>query len=153
MRFSPRVFISIIGLSTAFAASSATGAQPALEPGMWRITLTTTTNGKPDPAQDSKECLGEELKDLAAYFAPQLENVENAEVKCERTQQPSKDREVSYRLQCRGAGLTVNALTSVTIQNPRHFTVTLRIDSRTPQESALVVGKGEGRRIGACAGK
>ena len=147
MRFSVRAFITMAGFITVFDAPGAAGAQVALEPGMWRITVTSTTNGKPDPAQDSKECLGEELKDLAAYFAPQLEG---AEVECKRTRQPANDRELNYRMQCSGTGLTVDALTSFTVENSRHFTVTMRINSRTPQESAIVVARGKASWTGAC---
>jgi len=153
MRFSTRTFIVLTALSAAFAASSAEGVEPVLEPGLWRTTVNSTTNGKPDPVQDFEECLGEQLKDLGAYFAPQLENPGDVDVKCERVKLPSKDRTVSYRMQCRGPGLTVEALTGVTVKNSGHFTVTLQIKSRTEEESALVVGKAEGRRIGACPGK
>jgi hypothetical protein len=133
-----------------FAVPSAACAQVVLEPGMWRITVTSTTNGKRDPVQDSTECLGEELKDLATYFAPQLEG---AEVECKRTRQPSDERKVNYRMQCSATGLTVDALTSFTVENSRHFTVTMRTNSRTPQESAVVVAKGKASWTGACPGK
>jgi hypothetical protein len=53
-------------------------------------------------------------------------------------------------MQCSGADFTVDALTSVTVENPRHFTVSIKTDSRAPGESAVVVATGEGRRIGAC---
>jgi hypothetical protein len=82
MRFAAGVLVVIAGVVSVFASPSAARAQAALEPGMWRLTLTSTTNGKPDPKQDSKECLGEQLKDLAAYFAPQLEG---AKATCQRT--------------------------------------------------------------------
>jgi hypothetical protein len=150
MKFPAGALIAIAGFMAVFASPSAAGPQPALEPGMWRITVTTTTNGKADPAQDVKECLGEELKDLPAYFAPQLEG---GEAECTRTRQPSEDRKVAYRMQCRGAGFTVDALTGVTVENSRHFTATMRINSQAEQESALVVGKAEGRRTGACPAK
>lgn len=145
MRFFARVLI--VGL---FLASAAACAQPALEPGMWRITVTSTTNGKPDPDQTSEQCLGKELKDIASYFAPQLEGVK---AECKRRRQPSEDRKLAYRMQCSGAGFTVDALTSVTVESSRHFTVAMRINTRTGQESAIVVGKGEGHRTGACAGQ
>jgi hypothetical protein len=147
MRYLAGTPLAIVGLLAILAASSADGAQPALEPGLWRITVTSTTNGKPDPVQDSQECLGDELKDIAAYFAPQLEN---GEADCTRTQEPPKGRELTYRMQCRGAGFTVDALTGATVHNSRHFTVTMRINTKTEQESAIVVGKGEGHRTGVC---
>ena len=33
----------------------------------------STTNGKADPVQEQDECLRDELKDLASYFAPALD--------------------------------------------------------------------------------
>ena len=123
------------------------GSPSALEPGLWRITLSSTTNGKPDPKQDLKECLGEELKDLPAYFAPQLEG---AQATCKLTRLPEADRTIGHRMQCSGAGFTVDALTSVTVENSRHFNLSLRTDSRAPGESAIVVAKGEGQWVSAC---
>jgi hypothetical protein len=115
---------------------------------MWKISVTSTTNGKSNPKEDTDQCLGEELKDLTSYFAPQLEG---AQADCTKTLQPSKDpNQVAYRMQCRGAGFTVDALTSVTFEDSRHFTMTMRIDSRAPQESAVVVANGDGQRTGTC---
>jgi hypothetical protein len=140
-----------IGAISALLVPPALRAQPSLEPGVWRVTVTSTTNGKPDPNQDSKECLRDELKDLAAYFAPQLEE---AKASCTRTRQPSEDpKNVAYRMQCSGEGFTVDALTSVVIEDARHFTVSMRIHSKTSQESAVVVAKGDARWTGACPGK
>jgi hypothetical protein len=53
-------------------------------------------------------------------------------------------------MQCSGEGFTVDAQTSVTVENSRHFTMSIRTDSRAPGESAIVVAKGEGRWIGRC---
>lgn len=141
----------MLGVLAVFVAAPAANAQAALEPGLWRITVSSTTNGKPDPKQDTKECLTEELKDIPAYFAPQLEG---GKAECTRTRQPSKDPKiVAYRMQCTGPGFTVDALTSVTIEDSRHFSVTMRIDSKAPQESATVVANGEAAWTGACPGK
>jgi hypothetical protein len=136
--------IGVCGLAGAYAAA----AQLALEPGMWRVTVTSTTNGEPNPAEDTQQCLGEELKDLVSYFAPKLEG---ANAQCTNTRQPSETHnQVAYRMQCRGAGFTVDALTSVTLESSSHFTATIRIDSRTQEESALVVANAQGHRTGAC---
>ena len=132
----------------ALIAGAAWAAQPELEPGNWKLTANTTTNGKPEPVQNTEECLGDELKDLGAYFAPELEGVK---AKCKRARLPSKDaRKLEYRMQCTGSGFTVKAETSVTIEGPRHFTATMRMDTRTKKESALVVADLEGRWAGAC---
>jgi hypothetical protein len=126
-------------------------AQPQLEPGSWRLKIAATTNGKADPAQSAEECLADELKDLGAYFAPSLEG---SSARCERTRQPSSDpRQINYRMRCRGRGVSVDATTGVTIVDPRFFTLTMRIESRTPRESAVVSAEAEGRWAGACKGK
>jgi hypothetical protein len=148
VRFFARVTIVLLGAVSILVTAHCAYAQPALEPGLWRILVTSTTNGKPDPDQDSKECLNEELKDIAAYFAPQLEE---AQAECTRTRQPSEDpNTVAYRMQCRGASFTVEAVTSVTIADSRHFTANMRINTKTQRESAVVVGQGEASWTGAC---
>ncbi|MEX0734499.1 MAG: DUF3617 family protein [Steroidobacteraceae bacterium] len=142
-----RILLLTVTLLLIPSYDSATAAPEQLEQGLWRIMVTSTTNGKPDPKQDFKVCLGEELKDLAAYFAPQLEGVQAT---CKRTRQPEAAGKLGYRLQCSGEGFTVDGLTSVTIENSRHFTVSIRTDSRAPGESAIVAAKGEAHWVGAC---
>jgi hypothetical protein len=88
------------------------------------------------------------LKDLGTYFMPDLEG---AKARCKKTRLPSKDaRKLDYRMQCTGAGFTVNAETSVTIENTRHFTGSLRMTTKTKQETAVVVANMEGHWAGAC---
>jgi len=135
-------------VSAAFAACTAWAAQPELEPGNWKLHVVSTTNGKPDPVQDTEECLGDELKDLGTYFAPDLEG---AKAKCKKTRLPSSDpKKLAYRTQCTGSGFTVDMTATVTIESSRHFTASMRINSKTRKESALVVADAEGRWAGAC---
>jgi hypothetical protein len=112
------------------------------------MTVASTTNGKADPVENTEACLGDELKDLAAYFAPELEG---AKAQCKRARLPSKDpSKLGYRMQCSGPGFTVNAETAVTIANPRLFTATIRTHSKAANESAQVVANIEGRWTGPC---
>jgi hypothetical protein len=131
------------GPDAAFAQSS------ELEPGRWKLHVASTTKGKPDPVQDTEACLqGEELKDLGAYFAPTLEGVE---ARCERTRLPSSDpRKVDYRARCTGAGFTWEATSSVTVESSGHFTASMRMDTRTQRDSAIVVAEISGTRVGPC---
>jgi len=134
--------------SAAFAACTAWAAQPELEPGNWRLHVVSTTNGKPQPVEDTEECLGDELKDPGTYFAPDLEGVE---AKCKKTRLPSSDpRKLVYRTQCTGSGFTVDMAATVTIESSRHFTSSLRMHTKTKEESALVVANTDGRWAGAC---
>ena len=141
------VLLALAGAVAIFAGSRSVSAAPALEPGLWKVTLKSTTNGKADPDQEFTQCLRDELKDLVSYFAPQLEG---SEAECERTRPHSEDRIMAYHMLCRGEDFTVDAQVSVTVVDPRKFTLSLRTDSRAPGETAVVVAKGEGRWTGEC---
>ena len=134
--------------ATALAGCIAWAAQPELEPGNWKVHVVSTTNGKPEPVQDTEECLGDELKDLGAYFAPEMEGV-NA--KCKKARLPSSDpKKLVYRTQCTGAGFASDITATVTIVSSRHFTASMRMNSKTKTESALVVADADARWSGAC---
>lgn len=147
--YSLQAFRAVV-LAAAFvilAATFAAHAQSGLEPGLWKIAVNTTVNGVADPDQDLEECLGRELDDLAAYFAPRLEGLA---VQCRRAREPSSPEVVAYRMQCRGAGFSIDAATSTTIESPVKFTLKMRIDTRTDEESAVVIANADGRRVAAC---
>jgi len=133
----------------ALAVAAAASDEVELQPGLWWLHVATTTNGKAEPAQDTEACLkAEELKDLGAYFSPVLEE---AEADCQTTQQPSSDpRRLEYRMHCTGAGFTLDAKTSVTIESPQRFSASLQMDTRTEHESAVVVAEFEANRTGEC---
>ena len=52
--------------AAALGAGFARAAEPEMDPGNWKLHVASTTNGKPEPVQDTQECLGDELKDLGA---------------------------------------------------------------------------------------
>jgi hypothetical protein len=148
IRTRPRVLRLLLAAALA-AGPAPVLAQDALEPGNWRLRVSGSTNGVPNPVEDSEQCLeGEQLKDLGAYFAPSLEG---GQADCQRTRQPSAEPgKVDYRMHCTGAGFTVDATTSVTVESPHRFTGLLRVDSRTETESAVVLADVEGTWLGAC---
>ena len=136
------------GAAVAAIAAYAAGSEVKLEPGTWTLRVVTTTNGKPEPVQNSEQCLGDELKDLGSYFAPQLEGVE---ADCKRTEESTGDpRKIVRRLECTAADFTMAAATTVTIVDSRQFTANIHIDTKTPTGSSLVVADAEGRWTGAC---
>lgn len=140
---------TIFALAAAFAVCSAGAAELELEPGNWKLKVTSTVNGKPEPEQNTEECLrAEELKDLAAYFAPDMEGVK---AKCSRASKPSSDpKQLIYRTRCTGSGFNSEINATVKIENARHFSMDIRMNTRTREESALVLAKAEGRWSGAC---
>jgi hypothetical protein len=135
-------------LATAGFAAAAAEAPLRVDPGNWRVRVTSVTNGVADPKQDFEECLNDELKDLAAYFSPQLEGVK---AKCTTTRVPSKDPNViARRLRCTGTGFTYEAESSVTIVNPSRFVISMRSHAKTPTETGIVSAAGEADRLGPC---
>lgn len=136
-------------LTTVLAMGHAWGAQTGLEPGDWKLKVTSTVNGKPEPEQNTEDCLrAAQLKDLGAYFAPDLEGVK---AKCTKTQKPTGDAtKLAYQMRCAGSGFTLNMDAGVSIESPRHFIADIRMHTKTKKESALVVAKAEARWEGAC---
>lgn len=144
-----RIFGALL-LSVAAIAILPANGQTVLEPGLWRITVNSATNGKRDPDQDNQECLEAELKDLGKYFAPELEGVR---AKCTRTRLRTNDPNILvHRLKCTGthSKFTTEMESKVNIVNATHFNLYLKMDSKTPKESATVIAEGEAKRIGAC---
>lgn len=122
-------------------------AQHKMERGNWHITTHVTTNGKPEPVQEQDECLGDELKDLAAYFSPALEGV-NA--KCDRTPRKAGTNAIAYKMKCTGKGFAMETESDVIVLGPKKFTANLKMDTKTAKERAVVVAKAEGNHTGAC---
>ena len=140
---------SALALASVLAAGSAWSAQTGLEPGNWTLKVTSTVNGKPEPEQNTQDCLrAEQLKDLGAYFAPDLEGVK---AKCTKAQKPTGDAtKLAYQMRCTGSGFTVDMEAGVSIESARHFIADIRMNTKTRKESALVVARAEGRREGPC---
>ena len=137
-----------IALAAAVLSAAAADAPLRLEPGNWRVRVSSVTNGVSDPNQDSETCLGDELKDLAGYFSPQLEGVK---ANCTTTRVPGKDPKViARRLRCTGTGFSYEAETSVTIVSPSRFVLSLASRAKTATETGIVSASGEGDRIGPC---
>ena len=140
---------SMLALICLLVAGNAWGAQPGLEPGNWKLKVTSSVNGKPEPEQNTEDCLrAAQLKDLGAYFAPDLEGVK---AKCTKTQKPTGDAtKLAYQMRCTGSGFTLNMDAGVSIESPRHFVADIRMHTKTKKESALVVAKAEARWDGPC---
>ena len=144
-----RLLRSLPPLAATILALSAS-AETAMEPGNWHLTTRSTTNGKADPVQEQDECLGDELKDLSAYFAPALEGVK---AKCTRTPRAARDGSIAYTMKCRGTSFTMDIESAVRVEHPKRFTATLKMDTKTPKERAIVVANIEGMNVGPCKTK
>lgn len=138
------IAVSVVAVALGAASADA----PRLDPGNWRVRVSSITNGVADPAQDSVVCLGDELKDLAAYFALEFEG---AAARCTRKRLRSGDPKVIlHRLRCTGTGFTYEAEGRVTIVSPTRFTLTMRSLAKTAKETGIVSAEGQGDHLGAC---
>jgi len=139
----------MLALAALLVAGNTWGAQAGLEPGNWKLKVTSTVNGKPEPEQNTEDCLrADQLKDLGAYFAPDLEGVK---AKCVKTQKPTGDAtKLAYQMRCTGGSFTLQMDAGVSIESPRHFVADIRMHTKTRKESALVTAKAEARWDGAC---
>ena len=137
----------LTGLAAMAFTASAFAQSPNMEPGNWHLTTKVSTNGRPKPVQEQNECLGDELKDLTSYFAPELEGVK---AKCKRTPQKTSDKSIAYKMKCAGASFTMDVESAVRIEGPKRFTATMKMDTKTPKERAVVVANIEGRHTGPC---
>lgn len=135
---------AVLVLSVPFGAA----AQPKLEPGNWALKTATTVNGKAEPDDIQEVCLDDELKDIAGYFSPKLEGVR---AQCRTTKKPSKANTLAHVMQCKGSTFTMEATTSVTIENPRSFKAMMRIDTRNKdQPPYLAVADAQAKWTGPC---
>ena len=143
------LFGRVFAFAAALAAGSAWAAEAALEPGNWKLKVVSSVNGKPEPEQNTQDCLrAHQLKNLGAYFAPDLEGMK---AKCAKTQQPTGDAtKLAYKMRCTGSGFTLEMDAGVSIESSRYFVADIRMNTRTRQESAVVVAKAEGRWDGPC---
>jgi hypothetical protein len=127
--------------------ATASAAAPTLEPGLWKVTFHSSTDGKANPVDESSPCLRDELADVAAYFAPALEELQ---AECKNTRQPSTPNEIAYRMHCVGRNFTIEALTKAVLETSHRFTVSLRVETKTARSTELVVGSGTAVRTGEC---
>lgn len=143
---SPGVIVAFVA---ALAAGNAWSAQVGLEPGSWKLKVTSTINGKPEPELNTQDCLrADQLKDLGAYFAPDLEGVK---AKCTKAQKPTGDAaRLAYRMRCTSTGFTLEMDVGVLIESPLHFVADVRMQTKTSKESDLAIARAEGRWQGAC---
>lgn len=140
----------IARLVIAFACTGALAAPAAatLEPGNWRLTVKSTTNGV-DDASEEEVCLrADELRDLARYFAPALEGVQAT---CTTVRQPGgAPGIIRHRLRCTGNGFTYEATSEITVQTPARFLMSFDSRARTARETGVVSMRAEAVRLGPC---
>jgi hypothetical protein len=138
----------IVALVAAISVANAWAAETGLEPGNWKLKVTSTVNGKPEPEQNTQDCLrAEQLQNLSAYFSPDR----GLKAKCTKSQQPTGDvTKLAYRTRCTGSGITIEMDAGVSIESSRHFVADIRMHTSMGKESGLAVAKAEGRWAGAC---
>jgi Protein of unknown function (DUF3617) len=119
-----------------------------IEPGLWKITTTTRSNGETGSPHESSKCLtAEETRDLATTFSPVSRTVNSTCSPIERTLTGAR---LGWRLTCKGQ-IDMELSGDFNFDSPRHYTGTLR--SKAAMAGMLTIDSEstlEGQWVSAC---
>ena len=94
-----------------------------IEPGLWKITTRTESDGVVGPPRESGKCLtAEETRDVAKAFSP-VANTVNSE--CAPLERSFVDGKLSWKLVCKGQ-LDMELIGEFNFDAPRHYSATIR---------------------------
>ena len=94
MRMTPVMTASML---LALAPGAACAADPAIQPGLWEITITTQVPGAPTPQQHTTQhCIDKENAANMQNMAP----LPGADAKCRKTDSRQSGNRYTYTMQC-----------------------------------------------------
>jgi len=136
--------LSAITLTLCNSSACADG----VEPGLWKITTLTVSNGVAAPPRESTRCLtAEQTADIAATFSPVAQTINSECAPIERSLVGGK---LSWRLVCKGQ-LDMELTGEFNFDNARHYTATVRTRAQIAgMPMANAVNSIEGAWVSAC---
>ena len=97
-------------------------ADEGIQPGLWKITTISLSNGVQMPQRVNSRCLTvEQANNLADTFSPQFGGVNTT---CERTDYKKSAQKMTWRLQCRGQ-MNMDTVAEFTFFSPLRYTATI----------------------------
>jgi|SRR5271169_1790692 hypothetical protein len=136
------VFV-FIGLLSAVAIARADG----IEPGLWRITGQTKSEGVVSPPHESSKCLtADETRDLATTFSPVPRTI-NSE--CAPIERKLDGTRLNWRLACKGQ-LNVELTGAFNFDSTRHYTAIVRTQAAIGGQTIDSLDMLEGQWVSAC---
>jgi len=140
-------FIRLAAASMAVIAAGAAAAE-GIQPGLWKITSMVVNNGMKSPPHANTRCLtAAQASDLADTFSPRFGGVNTT---CKRTQYEKSERQLSWRLECRGQ-LNMDSTAAFTFFSPLRYTATIATKSWIADQQLMDSHVAlEGEYLGAC---
>lgn len=141
-RFGLISFCALSGLIVPAAADD------LIQPGQWKVTSSTVTNGAAMQPTVKARCLTpEQAGDLAKTFGPSIGTVNST---CEPAELGTVGRKLKWRLRCRGQ-MDMEVFGNFDFDSPVHYTAT--VTSKAWMAGSLmsdVKTELEGERVGVC---
>ncbi len=145
-----RVGVGIIvafGLFGLIAISASAALAEGIDPGLWKITAQTKSEGMLSPPHESAKCLTEdETKDLATTFSP-VPRMVNSE--CAPIERKLDGTRLDWRLVCKGQ-LNVELTGAFNFDSARHYTATVHTHADIGGQTIDTLDMLEGRWVSAC---
>src|ERR1700733_15400446 len=118
-----------------------------IEPGLWKITVQTKSEGMVCPPHESAKCLpADETRDLATTFSPVPRMINSECTPIERTLDGAR---LNWRLVCKGQ-LNVELTGAFNFDSARHYTATVRTQAAIGGQTIDSLDVLEGQWVSAC---
>jgi hypothetical protein len=118
-----------------------------IEPGLWKITVQTKSEGMVSPPHESAKCLtADETRDLATTFSP-VPRMINSE--CTPIERALDGVRLNWRLVCKGQ-LNVELTGAFNFDSARHYTATVRTQAAMGGQTIDSLDVLEGQWVSAC---
>ncbi len=118
-----------------------------IEPGLWKITARSQSNGLIGPPHESSKCLtADETRDLAATFSPIPRTINSDCAPIERTLEGAR---LTWHLACKGQ-LNVDLTGAFNFDSPHHYSATVRTQAAIGGQTLETLDTLEGQWVSAC---
>ncbi len=118
-----------IVLTGAFAFAVSAASADGIEPGLWKITSRTESDGAASPPHESSKCLtAEQTSDLAITFSPISSTINSV---CAPIERSLKGPLLTWHLVCKGQ-LNMDLSGEFNFDSSHHYTGTVRTRAEMP---------------------
>src|ERR1700733_7244349 len=139
-----------IGAAALAFATSATAATLNAQPGQWKVTVTTTSNGEASgkPRTNTTCITKDQLENLSSRLAAPRKSQSET---CQRISFNQTESTVDWKYQCTG-DYTINTIGSIKFDSPTHYNGTMKTSSTIRGQTVDSITKMDASRVGECTG-
>lgn len=142
---------ALIALVVSLLAPSVWAASIKAQPGLWKVTVTTTRSGQSTPPHTSEHCLTQKELDT---FSDKFANAQkiSPEENCQRASFNQTATSVDWKYTCTGK-FNMTSEGAVKFDKPTHYTGVVTMNGVLSGHDISNSTAMEGTRIGECTGK